>query len=153
MKDSYTVLNEREVRSLKYIIHCFTGDHPSSWTQWISWAEFAYNTGFHSALKTTLFEVVYGRPAPCFSSCYHGLSRLKVVDCELQTRNQLLRGLRHRLLQAQQCIKQFYNAHHWEVTFNVDCFYISSFRKCRYRWSLIIIGVLSSNKVIWWSHA
>lgn len=41
------------------------------------------------------------------------------MDCELQTRHQVLQRLRHRLFQVQQCMKQFSEVHHQEVTFNV----------------------------------
>jgi hypothetical protein len=43
-------------------LHCVTGDRPRAWVDWLSWAEYCYNTSFHTALRATLFEVVYGRP-------------------------------------------------------------------------------------------
>jgi hypothetical protein len=39
-----------------------TGDRPRAWVDWLSWAEYCYNTSFHTALRATPFEVVYGRP-------------------------------------------------------------------------------------------
>jgi hypothetical protein len=45
-------------------LSCVTGDRPRSWVDWLSWAEYYYNTSFHTALCATPFEVVYGRPPP-----------------------------------------------------------------------------------------
>jgi hypothetical protein len=45
-------------------LRCVTGDQPRTWVDWLSWAEYCYNTSFHIALRTTPFEVVYGRPPP-----------------------------------------------------------------------------------------
>ena len=42
-------------------LHCLTGDRPRQWLRWLPWAEFIYNTAFQSALKTTPFQIVYGR--------------------------------------------------------------------------------------------
>lgn len=42
-------------------LRCITRDHPRQWLQWLPWAEFCYNTSYHSALKDTPFRVVYGR--------------------------------------------------------------------------------------------
>jgi hypothetical protein len=41
---------------------CATGDRPRSWVDWLSWAEYCYNTSYHTALRASPFEVVYGRP-------------------------------------------------------------------------------------------
>jgi transposase InsO family protein len=40
------------------------GDHPRDWLEWLPWAEYCYNTSFHSALSTSPFTVVYGRQPP-----------------------------------------------------------------------------------------
>ena len=45
-------------------LRCVMGDRPRAWVDWLSWAEYCYNTSFHTALRATPFEVVYGRPPP-----------------------------------------------------------------------------------------
>jgi hypothetical protein len=45
-------------------LRCVTGDRSRAWVDWLSWAEYCYNTSFHTALRATPFEVVYGRPPP-----------------------------------------------------------------------------------------
>jgi hypothetical protein len=45
-------------------LRCAIGDRPRSWVEWLSWAEYCYNTSFHTALCSTPFEVVYGRSPP-----------------------------------------------------------------------------------------
>ena len=45
-------------------LRCLTGDHPRQWLRWLPWAEYIYNTAFQSALKATLFQLVYGREPP-----------------------------------------------------------------------------------------
>jgi hypothetical protein len=36
-------------------LHCLTGDRPRQWLHWLPWAEFYYNTSFHSSLRATPF--------------------------------------------------------------------------------------------------
>jgi len=45
-------------------LRCVTSDRPRAWVDWLSSAEYCYNTSFHTALHATPFEVVYGRPLP-----------------------------------------------------------------------------------------
>ena len=40
-------------------LRCVTGDRPRAWVDWLAWAEYCYNTSYHSALRATPFEVVY----------------------------------------------------------------------------------------------
>jgi transposase InsO family protein len=44
-------------------LRCAIGDRPRAWADWLSWAEYCYNTSFHSVLRTTPFQVVYGWPS------------------------------------------------------------------------------------------
>jgi hypothetical protein len=43
-------------------LRCFVHACPSKWLSWLSLAEFWYNTSFHSAIKCSPFEVLYGFP-------------------------------------------------------------------------------------------
>lgn len=52
---------ERVNQCLEGYLRCFAHACPSKWIQWLSLAEFWYNTSFHSALGKSPFEVLYGR--------------------------------------------------------------------------------------------
>lgn len=47
---------------LETYLRCLVHPCPSKWSQWLSLAEYWYNTSFHSALGKTPFEVLYGYP-------------------------------------------------------------------------------------------
>jgi hypothetical protein len=55
-------------RCLENYLRCFAGDKPKEWTRWLPWAEWWYNTTYHSATKMIPFEAVYGRPPPILST-------------------------------------------------------------------------------------
>jgi hypothetical protein len=78
------VTNRIIVVYLRYL----AGDRPRSWLRWFPWAEYCYNTSYQSALKTTLFEVVYGRSPPQMLPYQEGSTPLAVVDCQLRDRDQ-----------------------------------------------------------------
>lgn len=48
-------------RTIEMHLRCLSGAKPKDWIRWIPWAEYCYNTSWHSATKMTPFETVYGR--------------------------------------------------------------------------------------------
>lgn len=51
-------------KCLEVYLHCFCSETPRLWDQWLSWAEYWYNTTYHSSLRVTPFQAIYGRAPP-----------------------------------------------------------------------------------------
>nr|GEW13498.1 Ty3/gypsy retrotransposon protein [Tanacetum cinerariifolium] len=51
-------------RCLESYLRCFACDEPHRWNKYIYLAKFWYNTSYHSAIKMTPFQALYGRPPP-----------------------------------------------------------------------------------------
>jgi hypothetical protein len=98
-------------------LRCLTGDKPRNWLEWLPWVEFCYNSSYQQSLKTSLFELVYGRPLPSIRTYAPGDARLPAVDRALRDRDEFLAEVRDRLEQAQQHYKVVYDRRHWLVTF------------------------------------
>jgi hypothetical protein len=98
-------------------LRCVIGDRPRAWVDWLAWAEYCYNTSYHSALHTTLFEVVYGCPPLAMLPFEPGTARTEAAGNLLCTRDDILAEARQHLLQAQQLAKKYYDAHHREAEF------------------------------------
>ena len=77
-----------------------TRDRPQAWVEWLPWAEYCYNTAYHSALHTTLFRVVYGRDPPPVLTYQSGTTTNQTVDEMLSECDLFLSEVRDRLLQA-----------------------------------------------------
>jgi hypothetical protein len=98
---------------------CFVRSCPSKWSSWLSVAEYWYNSSFHSSLRNTPFEVLYGR-----MPCHFGLSvddSVSHVDLKswLSQRELMLRVIKQNLLRAQQRMKYQVDKHRSDRTFQV----------------------------------
>ncbi|GKA56430.1 ty3-gypsy retrotransposon protein [Tanacetum coccineum] len=51
-------------RGLEAYLRCFAHEQPVKWSSYLPWAEYSYNTGYHTSTGTTPFSVVYGREPP-----------------------------------------------------------------------------------------
>ena len=47
-------------KSLEQYLRAFVGDKPHKWVEWLPLVEYWFNTYFHTAIKLTLFEALYG---------------------------------------------------------------------------------------------
>jgi hypothetical protein len=77
-------------------LRCLTGDRPRDWLDWLPWAEFCYNTAYHTALQATPFQVVYGRAPPALLPYTPGTAHTEAVDTLLTNRDEFLEEVRTR---------------------------------------------------------
>ena len=83
-------------RSLEQYLKAFTSDTPHRWAEWLPLAEFWFNSNFHTNLKVTSFEALYGFPPPTLQSYVPGTTR----DALLCQREAVLATLRANLAAA-----------------------------------------------------
>lgn len=50
-------------RTLETYLRCFLGGHPKSWIEWLSWAEFWFNSSHNVYIGMSPFRAMYGREA------------------------------------------------------------------------------------------
>jgi hypothetical protein len=96
-------------RTLEMYLRCFTSNQPKEWGKWLAWAEYSYNTSWHSTIKTTPFEVVYGREPPTLLTYLPGTARVEAVGKELLARDQVLKELKNHIKSTQERMKRLYD--------------------------------------------
>ncbi|GAA0168270.1 hypothetical protein LIER_40531 [Lithospermum erythrorhizon] len=89
------------------ILRCMCSDRPQDWCKWLSLAEYWYNRNYHSSLKKSPFEALYGYKPPLLA----GTPYLKEVQIEAKDmvaqRRQLAELIKSNLTLAQQRMKKF----------------------------------------------
>ncbi|GKA55806.1 ty3-gypsy retrotransposon protein [Tanacetum coccineum] len=73
-------------RCLECYLRCMSRERPKEWMQWISMTEFLYNTNFHTAIRTTPFEAMYGQAPPVHLPYLAGESLVEAMDRTLLAR-------------------------------------------------------------------
>ncbi|WVZ97266.1 hypothetical protein U9M48_042815 [Paspalum notatum var. saurae] len=96
-------------------LRCVIGDQPRAWLDWLPWAEYCYNTSYHSTARATPFEVVYEWPPPPILPYQPRTACTETADALLRSRDDMLAEVRQRLLQAQQLSQKYYDASHRDL--------------------------------------
>jgi hypothetical protein len=93
-------------RCLETYLRCFISDQPKTWSNWMAWAEYWFNTSFNASTGKTPYEIVYGRVPPTLTRWVQGEIRVEAVQKELLDRDEAIRQLREQLSKAQDRMKQ-----------------------------------------------
>lgn len=94
-------------KTLETYLRYMTSDAPQTWSDWLPLAEWWYNTTYHTAIRITPFEVIYGQPPPVHLPYLPGESTSPTVDRTLQRRKELIDMMKFHLLRAQNRMKQY----------------------------------------------
>jgi hypothetical protein len=105
---------------LEQYLRCLCSQHPRQWENCLSWAEFWYNSSFHSTLGTTPFQALYGRPPPTVVNYLVGSLVIDEVDQALLSRDELLLQLKNNLQQASNRMKQLADKKRRDCVYEVD---------------------------------
>lgn len=82
-------------------LRCFVGGHPRSWVKWLAWAEWCFNTSYHTSSRFSPFELVYGYPPPHMVPYEVGSITIDSVEQSLIKRDKVLVVLKCNLELAQ----------------------------------------------------
>ncbi|GJX09473.1 ty3-gypsy retrotransposon protein [Tanacetum coccineum] len=101
-------------RGLEQYLWAMVEDRPTHWVRFLPWAEYCYNTTYHSSIKMTPYQALYGKvPYPPRSS------KVATVDDALIERDALLRLLKKNLLAAKNRMEVQANRRRQDVEFAV----------------------------------
>jgi hypothetical protein len=75
-------------------------NQPMKWAKWLPLAEYWYNTNFHSALKQTPFEALYGYSPPQLPLGSIPKGSNQAVHELLTERHKAMANMRDQLLKA-----------------------------------------------------
>jgi hypothetical protein len=101
-------------------LRCLVSDRPRSWLRWLPWAEFCFNSSYHTTLKAMPFEVVYGRAPPPLFPYQADMTRVVAVDRQLRDRDEFLTEIKDRSLQSQALMKQAHDQRRSDMEFAVS---------------------------------
>lgn len=98
---------ERVNQCVENYLRCMTASAPTKWLSWLPLAEYWYNTTYHTALKITPFQAMYGFPPPLISDiAVPGPSDLDAQEF-LEAKQQMNDQLKQHLQQAQNHMKKY----------------------------------------------
>ncbi|KAK1441653.1 hypothetical protein QVD17_07716 [Tagetes erecta] len=106
-------------RCLEAYLRCFASEQPTKWSTYLPWAEYSYNTGYHTSTGTTPFSVVYGREPPSLFPYVTGETKNAELEQQLMDRDDMLKLLRQNLQKAQDRMRNQANLKRRELTLQV----------------------------------
>ncbi|GKA29453.1 ty3-gypsy retrotransposon protein [Tanacetum coccineum] len=104
---------------LEQYLRAMVTDRPHHWVRLLPWAEYSYNTNYHSSIKMSPFQALYGRLPLSVIPYPPGSSKVAAVYELLVERDECLRQLKENLLVAQNRMETKANCGRREVEFNI----------------------------------
>ncbi|GKC03858.1 ty3-gypsy retrotransposon protein, partial [Tanacetum coccineum] len=106
-------------RGLEQYLRAMVSTRPEQWVRFLPWAEYCYNTSYHSSIWMSPFQALYGRLPLTVIPYPPGTSKVAAVDELLVERDELLRQLKENLLAAKHRMEIKANRKRREVEFKV----------------------------------
>jgi len=105
---------------------------PHEWYEWLSLAEWWYNTTYHSIIRSSPYEVVYGQQPTLYLPYFSGESTIELVDRSLQKREEALKLIKFHMQRAQNRMTHQADKHKSDRTFEIgDMVYAKLYPYCQ----------------------
>lgn len=106
-------------RGLEQYLRAMVLEQPQQWSTYLGWAEFCYNSSYHSSICMSPYQALYGKLPPSLIPYPPGKSKLAAIDDLLQERDLLIRQLKENLAVARNRMETNANQKRREVEFSV----------------------------------
>jgi hypothetical protein len=100
-------------------LRCMVFDNPKKWAKWLALAEWWYNTNYHTTLKTTPFETLYGYAPPQLPMGSAPKGSNPAITIILVDKQEALQQLKVNLIKAQARMKKYADMKRSERRFSV----------------------------------
>ena len=81
-------------------LRCFAYDKPKTWSVWLPWAVYWFNTTYNASTHSTPFKIVYGKDPPTIIHFHDDISAVEDVNVQLRLHNQCLNLLKDNWVKA-----------------------------------------------------
>lgn len=98
--------SEVDNRCLEQYLRVYAHNQPHLWFKFLAWAEFCYNSSYHTSIKMSPYEAVYGVKPNLLPGYQLGAASVQSVDELLQRRAEVHQQLRINLQVAQTRMKR-----------------------------------------------
>lgn len=109
---------ERVNQCMETYLRCFISSSPTKWIKWLPLAEFWYNTAYHSAIRTSPFQALYGH-APRYLGITPDSVPVHDLQEWLQERQLMTAVLKQHLHRANNRMKHFADGKRTDRAFQV----------------------------------
>lgn len=112
-------------RCVETYLRCAASDRPKDWFKWLSLVEWWYNTSYHTTIRTTPFEALYGYPPPIHVPYIAHDKVIASVNQQLLLKEAMIQLLRFHMDMAQHRMRQLANKHRSDREFAIGgCAYV-----------------------------
>ncbi|PRQ37125.1 putative nucleotidyltransferase, Ribonuclease H [Rosa chinensis] len=104
---------------LEQYLRCSICEKKGNRPDMLPWAEWWYNSTYHSAIKMSPFQALYGISPLTIQTYMPGTTAVHQVDLQLRDRDERLKILQHNIQLPQNRMKVYYDKYHTEREFAV----------------------------------
>lgn len=104
-------------RVIEQYLRAFVHRRPNQWGRFLPWVEWSHNSSWNAGTGSTPFEITFGRKPFTIPEYITGSSKLEAVDSSLTERDEVIQGIRRKLLKAQERMKRYADQKRREVHF------------------------------------